>query len=93
MGARVSNSSHTSALSLWQSALHQVLSQQTTQQDPQHRGIGVTAQAPAMRAAAKVAEHFDKTGNLNVPLEASSEPVRAGVVAAPESGGGSAVAI
>jgi Calcineurin-like phosphoesterase len=59
-------SSHTSALSLWQSAMHTVLSQKPEQQDSTHRGIGVTAMVPAMLATAQVMKHFDLTGNFEV---------------------------
>jgi hypothetical protein len=73
-------SSHTSALSLFQSALHEVLSQQPQQQDSAHRGIGVTALAPAMQATAQVLKHFDHTGNFDLPAGAvagQAEPVAA----------------
>ncbi len=59
-------SSHTSALSLWQSAMHEVLSQKPQQQDSVHSGIGVTAQVPEMIATAQVVRHFDRTGNFDV---------------------------
>src|SRR5215472_4056848 len=60
-------SSHTSALSLWQSALHQVLSKQSAQQESTHRGIGVTALAPEMMATAQVLKQFDHTGSFTLP--------------------------
>jgi len=59
-------SSHTSALSLWQSALHQVLSQKPEQQDSSHSGIGITALTPEMVATAQVVKQFDQTGNFAV---------------------------
>ncbi len=59
-------SSHTSALSLWQSALHEVLSQKAEQQDSGRSGIGVTALAPEMLITAQLADHFDRTGNFDV---------------------------
>ena len=52
-------SSHNSALSLWQSALHSVLSQKPEQQDSVHSGIGITAQVPEIRATALLADQFD----------------------------------
>jgi hypothetical protein len=61
-------SSHNSALSLWQSALHSVLSQKPEQQDSVHSGIGITAQVPEMRATAQLADQFDHAGNFDVPL-------------------------
>lgn len=60
-------SSHTGALSLFQSAMHEVLSQKDEQQNSSHRGIGVTALAPAMVATAQVVRQFDRTGNFDVP--------------------------
>src|ERR1700675_1508804 len=60
-------SSHTSALSLWQSAMHTVLSQKPEQQDSTHRGIGVTATVPEMMATAQVVRQFDRAGNFDVP--------------------------
>jgi len=59
-------SSHTSALSLWQSAMHEVLSQKPQQQDSVHSGIGITAQVPEMMATAQVVRQFDRTGNFDV---------------------------
>jgi len=78
-------SSHTSALSLFQSALHEVLSQQPEQQDSAHRGIGSTALTPQMVAASEVAKHFDHTGNFDVPTAAdrSAPPGVAGQAPAP----------
>ena len=71
-------SSHTSALSLWQSALHEVLSQQPEQQDSVHSGIGVTALTPEMLATAQVVKHFDHTGNFDAaPAPAHVEAVAA----------------
>src|SRR5215469_13553766 len=69
-------SSHTSALSLWQSALHQVLSQKPEQQDSTHSGIGVTAMTPEMLATAQVVKQFDHTGSFAVPMAAAA-PQRA----------------
>jgi len=63
-------SSHNSALSLFQSALHEVLSQEPAQQDSNHSGIGVTALAPEMLATAQVVKQFDHTGSFNVPQAA-----------------------
>ena len=60
-------SSHNSALSLWQSAMHTVLSQNPAQQNSTHSGIGVTAAAPEMLATAEVVRHFDRTGDFNLP--------------------------
>jgi hypothetical protein len=60
-------SSHTSELSLWQSAMHEVLSQKDGQQDSQQSGLGVTALAPAMVATAQVVKQFDHHGNFDVP--------------------------
>jgi hypothetical protein len=60
-------SSHNSALSLWQSAIHTVLSQKPEQQDSTHRGIGVTATTPEMLATTALVRHFDATGDFNVP--------------------------
>ena len=65
-------SSHTGALSLFQSAMHEVLSQKEAQQNSVHRGIGVTAQAPEMMATAQVVSHFDHTGNFNVPAPSAA---------------------
>jgi hypothetical protein len=59
-------SSHTSALSLWQSAMHEVLSQKQQQQNSAHSGIGVTALVPEMVATAQVVRQFDRTGNFDV---------------------------
>ena len=76
-------SSHTSALSLWQSALHTVLSQKQEQQNSDLRGIGVTALAPEMLATAQVVEHFDKTGNFDMQApQADAEGAGAAVAAA-----------
>src|SRR3954454_19839985 len=69
-------SSHTSALSLWQSALHEVLSQQAEQQDSAHSGIGVTALTPEMLATAQVVKQFDHTGNFDA-AHAAPAPVEA----------------
>ena len=77
-------SSHTSALSLFQSALHEVLSQQPEQQDSTHRGIGTTALTPQMMAASQVAKHFDHTGNFDVPAPAESPRAEAVAAAAAE---------
>jgi hypothetical protein len=78
-------SSHTSALSLFQSALHEVLSQ-TQQQDPAHGGIGVTAVAPAMQATAQVLKQFDHTGSFDVQKPSGGAPTAAaGPAAAPAS--------
>ena len=65
-------SSHTGPLSLFQSAVHEVLSQQPAQQNSTHAGIGVTAQAPEMQAVSAVAKHFDKTGNFDVAPAAAT---------------------
>ena len=63
-------SSHTLELSLWQSALHQVLSQEPAQQDSTHRGIGVTALTPEMLATSQVVKQFDRTGSFDMPAAA-----------------------
>ena len=73
--------SHTDALSLWQSAMHQVLSEQDEQQNSVHSGVGVTALAPQMVATAQVVKQFDRAGNFDVPAGA----VPAGAAAAPPS--------
>ena len=73
-------SSHTSALSLWQSALHEVLSQEPDLQNSTHSGIGVTALVPEMLATAQVLKHFDRSGNFDV--QATAVPA-AGAGAAP----------
>jgi hypothetical protein len=65
-------SSHNSALSLWQSAMHTVLSQQPAQKDSSHSGIGVTATTPEMLATADVVRHFDRAGDFNVPSPAAA---------------------
>ena len=62
-------SSHTSALSLWQSAMHEVLSQKPQQQNSVHSGIGVTALTPEMMATAQVVRQFDRTGNFDVAVQ------------------------
>ena len=75
-------SSHTGPLSLWQSAMHQVLSQQDEQQTSEHRGIGVTALAPEMLATAEVVKQFDHAGNFDAPTGTAP----AAVAASPASG-------
>lgn len=62
-------SSHTSALSLFQSALHEALSQEPQFTDGSHAGIGTTAMAPAMQAAAQVVKQFDHTGSFDVSAQ------------------------
>ncbi len=62
-------SSHNSALSLWQSAIHSVLTQKPAQQNSGHQGIGVTALVPEMLATARVVDHFDQTGNFDLPAQ------------------------
>lgn len=75
-------SSHTSALSLFQSALHEVLSKQQAQPDPGHGGIAATALEPQMLATAEVVKHFDHTGNFEIPAAsvAPSQPGAGGAV-------------
>lgn len=65
-------SSHTAQLSLFQSAVHEVLSQQPAQQNSSHRGIGVTALAPEMQAVSAVAKQFDKTGSFDMAAAAAA---------------------
>ena len=62
-------SSHTSALSLWQSAMHAVLSQKPEQQNSVHQGIGVTAMVPEMLDTAQLVRHFDSTGNFDIQAQ------------------------
>ena len=57
-------SSHNPVLSLWQSAMHDVLLQQPAQQDSVHAGLGITAAVPEMMATAQVIQQFDHTGNF-----------------------------
>jgi hypothetical protein len=84
-------SSHTSVLSLFQSALHEVLSQQEEHQDSAHSGIGVTALSPAMQAAAQVLNQFDQTGSFAVPGAANAS--QRGLMAAAGAGAPRAAAI
>ena len=56
--------SHNSALSLWQSAMHNVLAQKPEQQNTGHKGIAATAAAPEMQATTAVLRHFQNTGSF-----------------------------
>ncbi len=60
--------SGTPALSVWQSALHEVLSRLPENQDSMFRGIAVTALDPAMQATVQVLSHFDMTGGFDAPF-------------------------
>jgi hypothetical protein len=82
-------SSHTSALSLWQSALHEVLSQEPDLQNSSHSGIGVTALVPEMLATAQIVRQFDRSGKFDVP--AGGAPAASGAATA-VSGAGTAQA-
>ena len=55
---------HNSALSLWQSAMHNVLAQKPAQQNTGHKGIASTAAAPEMQATTEVLRHFQNTGSF-----------------------------
>src|SRR5579862_3560209 len=65
-------SSHTGPLSLWQSAMHEVLSQKPELQDSPHCGLGMTAMAPEMQATAQVVKQFDRHGNFDVAASAAA---------------------
>lgn len=75
-------SSHTGPLSLWQSAMHEVLSQQDAQQESAHHGIGLTALVPEMQATTQLVKQFDHAGNFDVPAGAAAP---AGATAPPPS--------
>lgn len=62
-------SSHNPVLSLWQSAVHAVLSQNSALANSTHAGLGVTAATPEMRATAAVMSNFDSTGTFDVSSE------------------------
>jgi hypothetical protein len=74
-------SSHTAPLSLWQSAMHAVLSQKPEQQNSVHQGIGVTATAPEMLATAQVVRHFDSTGNFDLDTAPPAQGAAAAMAA------------
>ena len=81
-------SSHTGPLSLWQSAVHQVLAQKDEQQNSAHRGLGITALAPEMLATAQAVKQFDHTGTFEAPAGAApgaAAPQHAQTAAPPPS--------
>jgi hypothetical protein len=60
--------SHNPALSLWQSAVHSVISKSAGSQNSGNQGVGISATSPRMLATAEVLKHFDATGNFNLAL-------------------------
>jgi Calcineurin-like phosphoesterase len=83
------HSCHNPALSLWQSAMHKVLSEKIAGVDL--RGIAATAVVPQMLATTQVLTHFDEHGTFDVPATPVATATAAGT--APAMAGAPAPAV